>query len=67
MNKSIPAFPFRSFFLLTAISRVFTSLELLNRNLGLKLAASGWTMAFGAFILIYWPILSRPRVDGRPG
>ncbi len=52
---------------LAAISRVLTSLALLNHSLGLMLAASGWTMAFGAFILIYWPILSRPRVDGRPG
>lgn len=26
-----------------------------------------WTLAFGAFVVIYAPILSRPRIDGRPG
>lgn len=31
--------------------------------------ASGtlWTLAFGVFLFVYWPILTRPRVDGRPG
>ncbi len=26
-----------------------------------------WSLAFGVFTLAYWPILSRPRLDGRPG
>ena len=26
-----------------------------------------WTAAFAIFTVTYWPILSRPRVDGRPG
>ena len=26
-----------------------------------------WTLAFGVFLVAYWPILTRPRVDGRPG
>jgi uncharacterized protein involved in response to NO len=26
-----------------------------------------WTLAFGVFMVAYWPILTRPRVDGRPG
>ncbi len=30
-------------------------------------AATGWTFAFALFTLIYWPILTRPRADGRPG
>lgn len=31
--------------------------------------ASGllWSTAFGVFTSAYWPILSRPRADGRPG
>jgi len=33
------------------------------------LVASGlaWIGAFGLFVLLYWPILSRPRPDGAPG
>ncbi len=33
----------------------------------LSLAALGWIMAYGIFSIIYWPVLSRPRVDGKPG
>jgi len=31
--------------------------------------ASGvaWILAFAAFVAVYAPILTRPRVDGRPG
>jgi uncharacterized protein involved in response to NO len=52
---------------LAAISRVLTAFEWLNHNAGLILAASGWVLAFCLFTLIYWPVLARPRIDGRPG
>ncbi len=26
-----------------------------------------WSLGYGIFLLVYWPILSRPRADGRPG
>lgn len=26
-----------------------------------------WTLAFAIFLVAYWPILTRPRVDSRPG
>jgi uncharacterized protein involved in response to NO len=26
-----------------------------------------WCLAFGVFLVGYWPILTRPRVDGKPG
>jgi len=26
-----------------------------------------WTLAFAVFLLRYWPILTRPRIDGKPG
>ncbi|MDH5621289.1 MAG: NnrS family protein [Gammaproteobacteria bacterium] len=31
--------------------------------------ASGvlWTLAFIVFVIAYWPVLTRPRIDGRPG
>lgn len=30
-------------------------------------AACLWLLGYGSFLLVYWPILSRPRVDGRSG
>lgn len=30
-------------------------------------SALAWIGAFGIFCLVYWPVLTRPRVDGRPG
>jgi uncharacterized protein involved in response to NO len=26
-----------------------------------------WSAAFGLYAMTYWPVLSRPRIDGRPG
>lgn len=26
-----------------------------------------WTLSFATFVAAYWPMLTRPRVDGRPG
>lgn len=34
---------------------------------GLLASALAWTGAFGLFTLVYFPILSRPRIDGAPG
>jgi len=36
-------------------------------RLSVMLAASGWIVAFGLFCITYWPILSKPRIDGTPG
>jgi len=52
---------------MAALARVLTALQLLDYHIGLLLAAIGWSLAFGIFVLIYWPILTRPRADGRPG
>lgn len=30
-------------------------------------SALAWTLAFGLFCRVYWPVLTRPRIDGRPG
>ncbi len=32
----------------------------------IDVAAAGWFAAFGLFLWVYWPILTRPRIDGRP-
>jgi uncharacterized protein involved in response to NO len=30
-------------------------------------AAALWSAGFGLFAIRYWPVLSRARLDGRPG
>ena len=52
---------------LAALCRVLAALGWMDYRLGLLLAAAGWCFAFALFVVLYWPILSRPRVDGRPG
>ncbi|SFX75410.1 NnrS family protein [Marinospirillum alkaliphilum] len=32
-----------------------------------QLAAAGWVLAYACYCLVYWPVLTRPRADGRPG
>lgn len=53
---------------LAAIVRVFGTVLAPDfyRNV---VIASGtlWTLAFTAFLIAYWPILTRPRIDGRAG
>ena len=51
-----------------ALTRVFG--PLLHAAAGLSwltLSAALWSLAFGLFVIVYAPILCRPRVDGRPG
>ena len=48
-------------------------------RVGVPLAAPGWSMhavigyaglwsaGFGLFVVRYWPVLTRPRLDGKPG
>jgi uncharacterized protein involved in response to NO len=31
------------------------------------LSAGLWSAGFGLYALRYWPVLSRPRLDGAPG
>lgn len=33
----------------------------------LQLSAVLWSAAFGLYAVRYWPVLSRPRLDGKPG
>ncbi len=52
---------------LAACFRVGAALGWFDYRLGVMLAAVGWCFACSLFVMIYWPILSRPRLDGRPG
>jgi uncharacterized protein involved in response to NO len=65
----LPSFGIAIYLAITfaAIARVLTALHWLDYRFGLLFSTLGWTLAFSLFIYIYWPILSRPRVDGRPG
>ena len=33
----------------------------------MQLSAAIWAVAFGLYALRYWPVLTRPRLDGKPG
>jgi uncharacterized protein involved in response to NO len=51
-----------------AAVRVFV--PLLAPSLGLAavlLSATLWSAGFGLYALRYWPVLTRPRLDGKPG
>lgn len=36
-------------------------------SLAVTLAGTLWSVAFLLFLIVYWPILTRPRLDGQPG
>jgi uncharacterized protein involved in response to NO len=59
-----------AYLILTAgvILRVFAPLAPPERYvLAMSLSGGAWMLSFMIFVLIYAPILIRPRVDGRPG
>jgi uncharacterized protein involved in response to NO len=51
-----------------ALTRVFVPLAFPSLHLH-AIIGSGllWSLAFAVFTITYWPILSRPRLDGKPG
>ncbi len=53
---------------LAALARVFVPMLFPPFHLH-AVIASGllWSLAFGVFTISYWTILSRPRLDGKPG
>ncbi|MEE2731968.1 MAG: NnrS family protein [Pseudomonadota bacterium] len=50
-----------------AVLRVVTAAELLPWQLGVLISGGIWMICFGLFLWRYTPILSAPRVDGKPG
>lgn len=65
-----PAGVFRIFGLCIAATlfRVLMPLVLPEAyRISVMLAAGCWIAAFTWFCIVYWPILSKPRVDGMPG
>lgn len=53
---------------LAAILRVFGGMLMPHAYLNTVIGSSLlWAAAFGLYAIRYWPILTRPRIDGRPG
>ncbi len=51
-----------------AIVRVFGGITSPNWYLAsVEYSAVLWALAFGLYALRYWPVLTRPRLDGKPG
>ncbi len=53
---------------LAALVRVFVPLLAPGLTMAsVILSAAAWSLAFGLYAITYWPVLTRPRLDGRPG
>ena len=53
---------------LAAITRVFGGIASSGLYLvSIELSAVLWAVAFGLYAVRYWPVLTRPRLDGKPG
>ncbi len=53
---------------LAAVVRVFLPLASPTQTIHAVLASAGlWSAGFALYAVRYWPVLSRPRIDGRPG
>jgi uncharacterized protein involved in response to NO len=51
-----------------AVVRVFGGIALPELyRAGIQVSALLWAAAFGLYAVRYWPALTRPRVDGKPG
>jgi uncharacterized protein involved in response to NO len=54
--------------LLAALVRVLTPLLAPEWTVAAVLGSAAlWSAAFGLYAVRYWPVLTRPRLDGRPG
>ena len=53
--------------LLAGVLRVVTALGWLPWGLGVGWSAGLWSLSFAGFLLLYWQVLTRSRVDGKPG
>jgi uncharacterized protein involved in response to NO len=51
-----------------AVVRVFGGMLLPDAHVAtVIISAVCWSTAFGLYAIRYWPVLSRPRLDGKPG
>ena len=52
---------------LSAIARVIAPLLSSHPSTLYVISAACWMFGYLAFVIIYWPVLTKPRADGRPG
>lgn len=53
---------------IAALVRVFGGIAVPDLYMAsVQLAALSWAAAFGLYALRYWPVLTRPRLDGKLG
>jgi len=52
---------------LSTILRLAVAVKWLPFQPGILLTSLCWVAACVLFLILYWPILSKPRIDGRPG
>jgi uncharacterized protein involved in response to NO len=52
---------------LAALARVLGGLAAPASVASVQVSALLWAAAFGLYAVRYWPVLSRPRLDGKPG
>jgi uncharacterized protein involved in response to NO len=53
---------------LAAVVRVFGPMLMPGAYVGaVVLSGLLWSGGFGLYAIRYWPVLSRPRLDGKPG
>jgi len=51
-----------------AVVRVFGGMAAPELTLSsVQLSGLLWSAAFGLYAVRYWPVLTRPRLDGKPG
>jgi uncharacterized protein involved in response to NO len=51
-----------------ALVRVLVPLAVPTWTVGaVLLSAAAWSAGFGLYALRYWPVLTRARLDGKPG
>lgn len=55
------------FITLATVLRAGAAGQWLDYRWGVTLSALSWVMAFALFLLLYSPVLVKPRADGRPG
>ena len=53
--------------LLAAVCRVFGVAPGFPQRSLMVLTSGGWVAAFVLWIVLYWPIITQPRVDGKTG
>lgn len=52
---------------ISAIVRVIVPILTIQPSSLYIVSIACWVFAYLTFVVIYWPVLTRPRVDGRPG